>query len=160
MAITVRPRTAQDAAWVTEFLTEQAGSPRQVARGHVHQADGLPGFVAMEGEDRVGLATYVIRGNECEVATMHVSKRYRGAGSALMEAVSAHARKMGCSRLWLVTTNDNVDALRFYQRRGLRLVAVHPGAVDEARSTLKPEIPETGEYGIPLRDELELELML
>jgi hypothetical protein len=60
--------------------------------------------------------------------------------------------------VWLVTTNDNLDALRFYQRRGLRLVAVHAGAVDEARR-LKPEIARVGEYGIPIRDEIELELV-
>jgi hypothetical protein len=50
-----------------------------------------------------------------------------------------------------------VDALRFYQRRGFRLVALHPGAVDDSRRRLKPEIPELGEYGIPIRDELVLE---
>ena len=70
------------------------------------------------------------------------------------------ARDAGCTRLWLVTTNDNVDALRFYQRRGFRLRALRPGAVDEARRELKPEIPEIGDHGIPLRDELELELDL
>ena len=65
------------------------------------------------------------------------------------------AAEMGCSR-WVVTTNDNVDALRFYQRRGFRLVAVRCGAVDDSRRTLKPSIPLAGDYGIPLRDEIEL----
>jgi hypothetical protein len=67
------------------------------------------------------------------------------------------AARHGCARLWVITTNDNVDALRFYQRRGFRLAAVHRGAVDDSRSRLKPEIPVTGAYGIPLRDEIELE---
>ncbi|MGD8245715.1 MAG: hypothetical protein PVG25_02965 [Anaerolineae bacterium] len=62
-------------------------------------------------------------------------------------------------RIWLITTNDNLAALRFYQRRGFSLVAVHPGAVDQAR-TLKPEIPAIGHSGIPIRDEIELELPL
>jgi ribosomal protein S18 acetylase RimI-like enzyme len=56
-----------------------------------------------------------------------------------------------------VTTNDNVDALRFYQRRGFRLAALRAGAVEDARARLKPEIPWTGADGIELRDELELE---
>ena len=68
--------------------------------------------------------------------------------------------RAGCTRLWLVTTNDNVDALRFYQRRGFRLARLRAGAVDESRATLKPEIPTSGSYGIPLRDELELEMDL
>jgi len=80
-----------------------------------------------------------------------------GAGTALIEAVGQLARQQGCTRLWVITTNDNVDALRFYQRRGFCLVAVHRGAVDRSRARLKPEIPAVGAYGIPLRDEIELE---
>jgi acetolactate synthase regulatory subunit len=53
-----------------------------------------------------------------------------------------------------------VDALRFYQRRGFRLAALHAGAVDDSRARLKPEIPVTGDHGIALRDELELEVEL
>ena len=67
------------------------------------------------------------------------------------------ARERGCARLWVITTNDITDALRFYQRRGFCLVAMHRGAVDRSRARLKPEIPAVGAYGIPLRDEIELE---
>ena len=83
----------------------------------------------------------------------------RGIGSTLLEGVANEARRRGCRRLWLITTNDNLNAIRFYQRRGLRLVAVHAGAVDDARR-LKPSIPLVGEDGIPIRDELEFELEL
>ena len=68
-------------------------------------------------------------------------------------------RAAGLRRVWLVTTNDNLDALRFYQRRGLRIAAVHPGAVDRSRA-VKPTIPLVDAYGIPLRDELIMELRL
>ena len=74
----------------------------------------------------------------------------------MIEAVRLLARRQGCTRLWVITTNDNVDALRFYQRRGFRLVRVHRGAVDRSRASLKPEIPPVGAYGIPLRDEIDL----
>ena len=75
----------------------------------------------------------------------------------MIEEVERIASAEGCRDLWLITTNDNVDALRFYQRRGFRLVKLHPGGVDRSREFLKPEIPETGEYGIAIRDELELQ---
>jgi Acetyltransferase (GNAT) family len=78
----------------------------------------------------------------------------------LIAAIRDLAASHDCRRLWVVTTNDNVDALRFYQRRGFRLAALRPGAVDESRRTLKPEIPAIGDQGIPLRDELELEIRL
>lgn len=59
-------------------------------------------------------------------------------------------------RIWLITTNDNLNALGFYQKRGFRIKAVYPGAVDEARR-IKPEIPLAASNGIPIRDEIELE---
>jgi len=61
----------------------------------------------------------------------------------------------GCERIWLVTTNDNLEALRFYQRRGFVLSALRPRAVDEARRKLKPQISTVGEFRIPLRDEID-----
>ena len=60
------------------------------------------------------------------------------------------ARRVGCTQVWLTTTNDNLDALRFYQRRGFRLARIRPGAMDAARASLKPEIPEVGSHGIPM----------
>jgi ribosomal protein S18 acetylase RimI-like enzyme len=61
--------------------------------------------------------------------------------------------------LFLVTTNDNTPALRFYQKRGFVLSALRPNAIAENRK-VKPEIPLTGQDGIPIRDELELEMHL
>ncbi len=81
----------------------------------------------------MGLATYVIDGADCELLTLHARTRFDGVGSALVAAVREVARRSGCTRLWVVTTNDNVDALRFYQRRGFRLAHLRAGAVDESR---------------------------
>ena len=94
------------------------------------------------------------------VLTLHAARRTHRHRNRLLSAVQDIAREAGCARLWLVTTNDNVEALRFYQRRGFRLTALRPGAVDSSRESLKPEIPSSGFFGIPLRDELELELVI
>jgi ribosomal protein S18 acetylase RimI-like enzyme len=108
----------------------------------------------------LGLLTYVVSVRSCEVLTLHAAESWRGAGSALLTALEGALAAKGCERVWLITTNDNVDALRFYQRRGFHLVALYPGAVDSARRDLKPAIPEVGDHGIALRDELLLEKML
>ena len=93
--------------------------------------------------------------------TLHAEPRHPGAGTALLEAFEAVAREAGCTRIWLITTNDNVDALRFYQRRGFRLSARPPGRNPRYHERqLKPRIPELGAYDIPLRDELELNAAL
>lgn len=156
---TIRPVDKSDRNWVAQFLDQHWGSTRIVSRGQAYLAHLLPGFVAEQDDERVGLITYRIDDDECEVVTINSLAEKAGIGSALIEAVKAAAAEEGCKRLWLITTNDNMDALRFYQKRGFQLVAVYPKALDESRK-IKPEIPLFGKDGIPLRDEIELEIRL
>jgi NAD(P)-dependent dehydrogenase (short-subunit alcohol dehydrogenase family)/ribosomal protein S18 acetylase RimI-like enzyme len=120
----------------------------------------LPGFVARIAGRPAGLVTYAIRGDACEVVTLNSLEPGRGVARALLDAVRAAATAAGCTRLWLITSNDNLRALRLYQRWGLELVALHRDAVNRSRATLKPGISERGEDGIPIAHELELELRL
>jgi ribosomal protein S18 acetylase RimI-like enzyme len=145
-------------ALVRELMDEQR-EWAVVTRGRVHQADELPGFVAAVDGLPQGLLTYSLEGDECEVVTLDAVTMGRGIGSALLDAVRALAAARECRRVWLITTNDNLAALRFYQRYGFRLVALHRDTIAESRK-LKPQIPELGCDGIPIRDEIELELLL
>jgi ribosomal protein S18 acetylase RimI-like enzyme len=149
----IRALTAGDRGWVTRFARERWGSELVVADGRVHHLAELAGFADLDGERVIGLVTYLIEGERCEVISLDAVEQGRGVGSELLECAVSAAREAGCRRLELITTNDNLRAIRFYQRRGLRLVAVHPGAVEHSRR-LKPEIPLIGDHGIPLRDEL------
>ncbi len=157
--LTVRAREHGDRAAVESFLREH-GATRVARLGRVKDPLAHPALVAERGGELAGVLTFVVDGDACEILTLHARDRLRGVGTALVEAVERSAAEAGCSRLWLITTNDNLDALRFYQRRGFRLRALHAGAVDESRARLKPEIPRVGEHGIDLRDELELERFL
>lgn len=157
--VRVRPAGPEDREAIFDLLTGSWGGTRVVAHGVVYDAATLPALIAERGGGICGLLTYDESEQGFEVVTLDAVERRSGAGTALIEAAAALARRNGWSRLWLVTTNDNLDALRFYQRRGLRIVEVRPGAVDAARR-LKPSIPETGDHGIPLHDELVLELVL
>jgi ribosomal protein S18 acetylase RimI-like enzyme len=160
VAGTVRSyEAALDEAWATGFLEEWLGGRRQARRGELHDvlAPGL-GLVAEADGDRVGLLTWRRDGPDgAELSALAAAVRGTGIGTELLEAVWPRLRDEGVRRVWVVTTNDNTDALRFYQRRGFRLAALRPGAVDAARRDLKPEIGNVGALGIPLRDELELE---
>jgi ribosomal protein S18 acetylase RimI-like enzyme len=115
----------------------------------------LPGFIAERAGRIAGLVTFEVQHGALEIATINALDLYQGVGTMLVEAVRAEAKRLGCHHVTLTTTNDNVSALRFYQRRGFRLAAIRPGAVDRTRQH-KPEIPRTGDYGIPLRDEIDL----
>ena len=140
-------------------IAEHWGAESVVAHGTLYHPADLPGFVAELDGKVAGLVTFHVAGDTCEIVTLDSLRPGQGIGTALIEAVKAAASAAGCRRLWLITTNDNLHALGFYQKRGFRLVAVHPGAVDAARR-LKPEIPLIGNDGIPIRDEIELEIVL
>lgn len=155
--LTVRPLTTEDLSWVRELFTERWGGVISVSRGVAHDTTALPGFVAHLDGNHAGVATYRIVGPECELVTLDSVCEGAGVGTALVDAVAEAARAAGAVRLWLITTNDNLRALRFYQRYGFDLVAVHRDAVARSRA-LKPSIPEIGLDGIPIRHELELEL--
>jgi ribosomal protein S18 acetylase RimI-like enzyme len=157
--VAVRAATADDRAWIERQLERSWGSTTVVSRGTAHDASRLPALLAVQDDDIVGLATYEASGEDCELVSLDALREGQGIGSALLAAVAKEAGRHGCRRLWLITTNDNLNAIRFYQRRDMRLVAVHRGGVDDARR-LKPSIPLIGEHGIPIHDELEFELAL
>ncbi len=158
-AFEVRPLTSEDRPWVQKVLLQYWASTKQVAKGRVFQADELPGFAAWRGDEPVGVITYDIRDNECQIITHNALAGHGGIGSCLLAEVRTLARERGCSRIWLITTNDNVQAMRFYQRRGFEFVAVHRNAIAESRR-LKSEIPDTGMDGVPIRHEIEMEQTL
>jgi N-acetylglutamate synthase-like GNAT family acetyltransferase len=158
--VTIRPVDKADRNWIAQFLDKHWGSTRVVSRGQVYLAHLLPGFIAEDDDEKVGLITYRFDDESgCEIVTINSTREGEGIGTLLIETVKQVAAEEGCQRIWLITTNDNLNALRFYQKRGFHLVAVYPNALDQSRK-VKPEIPLFGHDGIPLRDELELEIKL
>jgi len=145
--------------WAAELIRRHFGSERMVSRGRLYDTLSLPGLVALIDGQPAGVALYNVEDGSCELVTLASSLEGRGAATALLEALKKEAATLGCRRLWLITTNDNTPAMRFYQRRGFRLAAVHPGAVEASRE-IKPEIPRLGRDGIEIRDEVEFEIDL
>ncbi len=173
---TIRPLERSDREWVAHFLDERWGTTQIVSRGKAVYGHLLPGFMAersiapAEGSEadeeaaeaaaeNIGLITVDIGAKECEITTLDSLLESLGVGSALVEAVEEWAREAGFERIWLVTTNDNLAALKFWQKRGYELVTVHRNAIAAARR-IKPQIPITGLEGITIRDEIELEKRL
>jgi GNAT superfamily N-acetyltransferase len=153
----IRQIDESDKSWIEYALTEYWRSSKVISRGKIFFATSLPGFIAILNGQRSGSITYHIDSGHCEIVTLNSQVEGIGIGSRLIEAVTEIAIASGCCRVWLITTNDNLNALKFYQKRGFHLVAVHPNALEESRR-LKPGISEVGLEGIPLRDEIELEL--
>lgn len=160
VGIQVRPAEPRDDADVAVLHHREWGGPYVVVHDTRYDLRELPTLVAVDGAGELaGALVYRIADDGLEVVSLVAADSGLGVGSALLAAAETTARAGGANRLWLVTTNDNLSALRFYQRRGLRIVAVDEGAVDRARA-VKPTIPYVGEDDIPVHDELRLERRL
>lgn len=155
----IRPVRGEDRERLLPFLTSFWRSDRMVARGRLFYPARQKGFIAWNNEEIIGLVTFEAIGDELEVTLLDSRDRNRGLGAALLSHAVQHARELGCRRVWLIATNDNIRAIRFYQKRGFDLLRIHRDAVAASRK-LKPEIPLTGQEGIPIRHELEFELLL
>ncbi|MGH9548576.1 MAG: GNAT family N-acetyltransferase [Terriglobales bacterium] len=158
-AVQIKPIGDEHRDWLRSNVQEIWNGRFVVTRGKEHEPANLPGFIAFKDGVPVGVATYRIEDGECELITLDSLVQWQGIGSTLIDAVEEEARKQACSRMWMITTNYNIDGLRFYQRKGYVISAVHVNAVAESRK-LKPSIPITGMYGIDIRDEVEFEKYL
>lgn len=145
---------------IIEFFNFHWGSTKMVISSGVFDCSILDGFTIINKEDQIiGLVTYIIKDNECEIISLDSLEEGKGIGTSLVQKVERVACQNNCERLKLITTNDNLLALKFYQKRGFQLSKIHKNAVQRARE-IKPEIPLIGNNGIPLRDEIELEKLL
>ncbi len=161
MTLTIRPIDPRDLTDVRAELTTHWQSHEIWSLGRCHHADALPGLVAeVDGAFAGCITLHFDEGHwQCEVITLSSRTLARGIGAALLSAAETSARAAGCQRIYLTTTNDNSNAIRFYQRKGWQFAALHKGNVDRVRVVI-PEYPLLGFDGIQIRDELEFELWL
>ena len=157
--IFVRRLTVDDLPRLRQVWKENWGDEFVVAHGVIYYPDTLEGFIALDGDEWIGEITYTFSEKECEIVSLDSAREGMGVGTMLIQKVVEKAREQDCRRIFLITTNDNLNALGFYQKRGFELMAVHRGAVNESRK-IKPGIPLIGANNIPLRDEIELEMIL
>ena len=119
----------------------------------------IPGDFVEDGDEWIGLLSFIVADNELEITSLDSLREGQGVGSRLLTQAIEEARTRNCRRIFLTTTNDNLHALGFYQKRGFELVTIHSHTLDETRK-LKPDLPLIGMNSIPLRDEIELEMNL
>ena len=162
MELRVRDFVEDDHDWARRLLAEHGGGTHRMARlGELVDPLRHEGLVAEQGGEPLGLLTVDESGRGLEVLTLHSIVSGRGAGTLLLATALEVAMASDAPRMWLVTTNDNLEAIRFCLHRGMRVTTVHAGGVDADRATIKPQIPETNPTnGIPIRDYIEFELLL
>ena len=161
--ISLRPKREEDTAWLRQHLINEWGGEPVLALKGLYYPTQLPGFLAVlegpTGKEIVGEVTYDIEKENCEIVTLSSLREGLGIGTALLSYIETIARAEGCRKLQVITTTDNLRAIGFYQKRGMRIVAVLIDALDEVRR-IKPNVGTVGMNGIPMQDELLLEKRL
>ena len=142
-----------------ELIISRWFSLKMAVHGKEYDLHWADGFIALLDDAAAGVVTYHIMENSMEILSLDSLRENRGTGTALLNAAIREARERNCSRIMLITTNDNTNALRFYQKRGFDMAKIYRYALIEARK-LKPSIPDIGMDGIPLKHEIELEMYL
>jgi N-acetylglutamate synthase-like GNAT family acetyltransferase len=162
VAYDIVPITPATRDLATEYIIGEWQTAQMMIRGEVVDCAAIDGFITLDESDGsvIGLATYIFRGNACEIVSLNSERPCSGLGTALVERVKIAAIAHGCEVLRLLTTNDNLNAIGFYQKRGFELVGVNLGAIDRERASFKPEIPLIGQNGIPLHHEIEFAMRL
>jgi len=155
----IRKIRSNERNWVNEFIQSHWGSEQIIVHNKIYVPADHEGFVSENEEEKIGLVTYNVQKNSCEIVTLNSTIEHHGFGKALVQAVIDEAKSKGCGIVWVVTTNENIRAIEFYQKLGFQLIMVYPDAVNYSRK-IKPEIPNVANNGIPIRDELEFVLQL
>lgn len=144
---------------ISNFISHSWGSPLSVSKGMINDTALLPGFICKDKNKIIGLMTYNIENNECEIVTLNSERRNKGLGTMLINKVIETAKGKKCKRVWLITTNDNTNSIKYYQKRGFEWVGFYKNAMIKSRK-IKPEIPQLGNNKIPIKHELEFEYIL
>lgn len=155
-SIHIRSATGADLDWRRTLLQARRGDPHLFIAGQVLDALGLPALIAIQGGQNVGLLTYRLARESLDVVSLDVTLERQGAGSMLVDAATEVAWQQGLSRVSAYTSNDRLDALRFYQRRGFHLAELRPRALEDYL-TENPHLKRRGKNGIPVRDEVRLD---
>ena len=158
-SIHIRPIEEDDRPWVRGILRKWWGSESVIIRKTKYEPAGMGGFIASHKDEKVGLVILRYEKDLCEIISLTVLNSNPLIGKQLIHTSIQDAKDHASARMIIVTTNDNSGALRFYQQMGFRLRELRVGIVEESRK-IKPEIPLEGNYHIPIRDELELEMIL
>jgi N-acetylglutamate synthase-like GNAT family acetyltransferase len=159
MEYELREKTNEDNTIISKLIKENWGSEKIVTKGKIYDANILDGIIASIGEDILGIGLYIINNKECEIIVLQSFKENIGIGTNIINSIKEKAKNNNCKRLWLITTNDNIEAIKYYQRRGFIISNIYINSIEDARK-LKPQIPKIGNYNIPIRDEIEFEIVV
>ncbi|MEL6349060.1 MAG: RidA family protein [Myxococcota bacterium] len=140
----VRPAHSSDRLWMVDQVRRRFDAVMFSRRGQTHDPASLPAVIAWRGGARVGMLAWRLHGEDAaEILLMSCDAPM--VGEAMIQDVERRLRALGCRTCLSVITNDELDALHQFQRRGFQLTELrtnaHPGG-------------QLGLNGLMVRDEV------
>lgn len=158
--LSIRATSPADRAWIKDLMDRDWGGEPLIVRSKAYYPSALEGLFIVDQQDTVkGFLFYDIVGQDCEIVVFEIFEKFKGLGTRVLHKLKEIAIQRGCRRIFLMTHNDNLDALRFYQRRGFQICKIYINSMENVRK-LKPCIGLVGDYNIPIRDEIDLEMLI
>lgn len=151
--------TTENRGKINAFLKEHWYATTMVLRGDILDMTRAEGFFVEEDGAILALLTYRFDGTIFEILSLDSLRENEGTGTRMVAEAVRRAKALGAEKIVVITSNDNMRAMGFYQKRGFDLVKLYRNGLDAARR-LKPDIPMVGRDNIPLRHELEFEMIL
>lgn len=139
-SLTIRPAAPADRTRIAELAHYFWDEVDVECFDKGYQVDTLPAYVACDGDEIVGIASYAHEGDAINLVMLNILPQWQGQGAA---------------RIIVATTNDDPPALGFYQRLGFTITNLLVGKMLEHHGGI-----ELGFAGIPVRDEIQMELRL
>lgn len=159
MDLLIRKKNDEDKKIVEERLMEEYGFKGMITPAQAYQdLSILGGFLAFEENKLIGQILLNYNNEECEIVELHTKNRGVGIGTELIKKSIEEAKEKKCKRIWVSTSNDNIDALKFYQKRMFFMCKIHENHFDKVRAK-NPNFPKYGDYGILLKNQIELEMV-
>lgn len=156
--VIIREGEERDRPGITALFERDFGYTNIVSFGEEVVLAGAPALVAWMKGELAGALAYRLRPDTLLILALATDPMWQrsGVGGHLVAESEALARGRGLGSLRVSTTNDNLPALYFYQRRGFVVTEVVPGGLlGHIKGTAA-----VGFGGIPLRDEIRMERRL
>jgi ribosomal protein S18 acetylase RimI-like enzyme len=153
--VLVRRAEPEDALDAMALFRRDFGRATVIGFGDSMVIEDCPMLVAEMRGELAGALAYRLLPDALHIVALATDPMWQRSGVAthLEGEATFIAQRHGVSRLLFATTNDNLPALYFYQRRGWTITGVVIGGMLEHFGGQ----PGVGFSGIPVRDEIRLE---
>ncbi len=155
--ISIKPIGDVDRIWLPVWISQRWRTETLVFRGEKNIPAELPGFIALMHKMPVGVITYRVKDNVCQIISLDTVVHGKGIGIALLEKVLEVMRNQNIHQIKMLTTNDNVKRMEFLEQNGFKKVKVFEDEVVKYSRKVKPEIQPFGYENLPIRDEIEFQ---